>query len=227
MKKYSEPSDSKSRTESWSYRDSAATEEDEMQEKVTVNPVINLKVPNQLTETRKKFRHRISHSIIEADIAAPSYFNFRRSPALKSDAILPRPPKSITSKPKDKNRVPSISKLNTQVNIQKSKLARTDGVSIELSRVRQERKGDIGSKYEVLYTLGKGSYGEVQKISDLETGEIKAAKIVSKKKCLAVDKYSDEIEILKKLVTSSTLTFRITPTCSACLSFTRTPATTT
>jgi serine/threonine protein kinase len=83
----------------------------------------------------------------------------------------------------------------------KSNLARTDEVSVELSRVRQERKGDIETKYEVLYTLGKGSYGEVQKIRDLETKEMKAVKYIDKKKCKTVEKYNDEIEILKKLVT--------------------------
>jgi len=171
------------------------TEEDEMQEKVKVNPVAGFDIPGQFIGSKKKLEKGASRTIVEGDFDHLGLLMNHVSPPLKSKAILPK-----KHKHKDSNEEMPIGKFCTLKLDYKSKLAGTDGVSIELSRVRQERKGAIENKYEVLYMLGKGSYGEVQKISDLETGEIKAVKFISKEKCRAVDKYNEEIEILKKLV---------------------------
>ena len=169
------------------------TEEDEMQEKIKVNPVAGFNIPGQFIGSKNKHEKGASQTIVEGDFDSLGLITNHITPPLRSKAILPK-------KPKESDEEMPIGKFCTLKLDSKSKLAGTDGVYIELSRVRQERKGAIENKYEVLYMLGKGSYGEVQKISDLETGEIKAVKFISKEKCRAVDKYNDEIEILKKLV---------------------------
>jgi len=72
-------------------------------------------------------------------------------------------------------------------------------VSIDLGGTRGERKGDISEKYELLYVIGKGAYGEVRKIKNKVNGELRAVKIISKSKCQTTDNYFEEFEILKKL----------------------------
>jgi len=72
---------------------------------------------------------------------------------------------------------------------------------IEPSHFRCEKKKEsLGDKYEIQGTLGQGSYGEVKKIISHGTGEVRALKIICKTQCQQTDNFSDEIEIIKKLV---------------------------
>ena len=102
----------------------------------------------------------------------------------------------------DKNRFDRgpVLKFGTSMLAEKLRLVKTDNIYLDLSKVRLEGNGTLESKYEILQKLGSGAYGEVQKIRDLQTDEVKAVKFISKLKCHTVDKYNDEIEILKKLV---------------------------
>ncbi len=53
-------------------------------------------------------------------------------------------------------------------------------LTIDKSVFVHEQKGKIKAKYRVLETIGKGSYGEVKKISHKVTGELRAMKIIRK-----------------------------------------------
>lgn len=53
-------------------------------------------------------------------------------------------------------------------------------LKIDKSVFVHEQKGKIKSRYRVLETLGKGSYGEVKKIQHKATGEFRAMKIICK-----------------------------------------------
>ena len=77
--------------------------------------------------------------------------------------------------------------------------SRDKKVAIDLSGLRREGRGQLEMKYEVMHILGKGSFGEVRKIRNLVTGEIRAAKFISKTKCLTTSNFAEEIQILKKL----------------------------
>lgn len=70
---------------------------------------------------------------------------------------------------------------------------------LDLSVFRCEKKGSLEDKYEILEFINKGTFGEVKKIMDKNTKEIRAAKVMDKKKCQMTEKFSDEVEILKKL----------------------------
>ena len=73
-------------------------------------------------------------------------------------------------------------------------------IAVPLTKVKTERKDSYRKKYEVQYLLGRGSYGEVQKVLDLETREYRAMKIINKNQCKEITRINDEIEILKQLV---------------------------
>lgn len=64
-----------------------------------------------------------------------------------------------------------------------------------------EQKGKIKSKYRILETIGKGSYGEVKKIVYKNTGEVRAMKIIRKDDVSQefMESLVNEIEILKQL----------------------------
>lgn len=179
--------------------DSSIIDEDEMQEKTTVNTVHGINIHVKSAGTKSKVRIKNSSSML------PDATDLAERP--KNNNIIREMPRSgLFGKLREGNLTeqPPL-KFGTFGIAQRMRLVKTDSVSIDLSKVRLERKGTLESKYEILYTLGSGSYGEVQKIRDLETDEVKAVKIISKEKCSTVDKYNEEIEILKKLVTLSLL----------------------
>jgi len=72
---------------------------------------------------------------------------------------------------------------------------------IEPAHFRKEcTKESFICRYSAGETIGKGSFGVVKKIQDLETGIYRAVKIISKENCQRTDNFADEIEIIKKLV---------------------------
>ena len=77
----------------------------------------------------------------------------------------------------------------------------TVNLSVDPSKFRLEQKCLIEDKYEMLYLMGKGAYGEVKKIRDKETNALRAVKIVNKDKCNVSENFMEEIDILKRLVT--------------------------
>jgi hypothetical protein len=74
------------------------------------------------------------------------------------------------------------------------------GIKIDPSGFRLENKDPVTQKYEILCSLGKGSFGEVKKIKDKKTGEMRAMKVISRKNCQTTVNYFEEIKILKQLV---------------------------
>ncbi len=66
---------------------------------------------------------------------------------------------------------------------------------------RVEKTGKIDDQYQTLSVIGKGGYGEVRKVRNRYTNEIRAVKVIAKSKCQMTEKFSDEINILQKLVT--------------------------
>ncbi len=77
-------------------------------------------------------------------------------------------------------------------------------VSIDLSGFRRERKESVDTSYELMYVLGKGSFGEVRKVRDKETKECRAMKVISKANCKTTVNYREEVDILKQLVLQQT-----------------------
>lgn len=67
-------------------------------------------------------------------------------------------------------------------------------------RFRIEKKGKLEDLYEIKELIGKGGFGEVKKIRNKITNEIRALKIMLKSKCQMTKEISDEISILQKLV---------------------------
>ncbi len=65
---------------------------------------------------------------------------------------------------------------------------------------RVEKAGNIDDRYQTLSVIGKGGYGEVRKVRNRFTNEIRAVKVITKSKCQMTEKFSDEINILQKLV---------------------------
>jgi len=176
-----------------SLSDSSLPDEEDMQENATVNPVHRIEI-NHKYPTPKKVMIKSSNSML------PEVIDFVERP--KSSNVMKTMPRfGLLNRRREKNKTEQAPvKYGTFGTIQRMKLVKTDSVAIDLAKFRMERKGSIESKYEVLYTLGTGSYGEVQMIRDLETNELKAVKVISKEKCSTVDKYNEEIEILKNLV---------------------------
>ena len=93
-----------------------------------------------------------------------------------------------------------IEKCNTLKDEYKVLLANSDNLSLSSSNIVVERKGNYETKYETEYILGIGTYGEVRKVRDICTNEIRAIKVISKKKCTIIDTTNEEIEIMKHLV---------------------------
>lgn len=75
-------------------------------------------------------------------------------------------------------------------------------ISLKASRFILEQKNSMWDKYEVVQNLGKGAFGEVQLIRNKETKAKRALKSINKSNCQAPDSILEEIEILKKLVSS-------------------------
>eukprot|EP00826_Nyctotherus_ovalis_P065645 TRINITY_DN9653_c0_g1_i8.p1 TRINITY_DN9653_c0_g1~~TRINITY_DN9653_c0_g1_i8.p1 ORF type:complete len:348 (+),score=28.59 TRINITY_DN9653_c0_g1_i8:74-1117(+) len=65
---------------------------------------------------------------------------------------------------------------------------------------RRENKRRIGEKYEMLEVVGKGAHGEIRKIRDRSTGDVRVAKIVPKESSSIASNFEEEIAILQKLV---------------------------
>jgi len=175
-------------------------DEEDMQENTKVNAVHIIDVKTKLITPKNRVKIKNSNSMLHGTD------NLEESPTnddyeTRSNFMRGIPRAKLFKELRERNLTeqPPI-KFGTFGITKRMRLVKTDSVSIDLSKMRSERKGSIESKYEVLYTLGTGSYGEVQKIRDLESDELKAVKIISKEKCSTVDKYNEEIEILKKLV---------------------------
>ena len=73
-------------------------------------------------------------------------------------------------------------------------------ISVDPSRFRLERKCSIEEKYEILYQLGKGTFGEVKRVRDKKSMISRAVKVISKENCKLPENYMEEFEILKQLV---------------------------
>ena len=58
----------------------------------------------------------------------------------------------------------------------------------------------LSDKYIIQGTIGKGSFGEVRKIKDRETKNVRALKIISKENYKETDNFLEEIKIIQSLV---------------------------
>lgn len=168
---------------------------DDLYADATINSILHFNIKSRLKELNKKNKHpQLVYQAKKALTRSPS-------PDLTNDSLDER----CASKPKLMKKTSAkkvlVKPINTLVS-KKMRLVSTDSVYIDLSRIRTERKGAFESRYELVYLMGIGSYGKVYKICDINTNEEKAVKIISKSKCHTMDKYNEEIEILKKLVSS-------------------------
>jgi len=80
------------------------------------------------------------------------------------------------------------------------KVKRKSNLNVNPRCFRIEKSGKVEDNYEILEVIGKGGYGEVRKIKDLRTNEIKAVKAIARNKCQTASPLSDEISILQELV---------------------------
>ena len=65
---------------------------------------------------------------------------------------------------------------------------------------RVEKLGHFEDQYEALDLIGTGGFGEVKKLRNKITKELRAVKVMAKNKCQMTESFSDEINILQKLV---------------------------
>lgn len=84
---------------------------------------------------------------------------------------------------------------------------------ISFTHFRRENKGYLEERYQILQVIGKGSFGEVKKIKDRCTGELRAVKVMQKKYCQMTKDFSDEIQILQKLVYLTTSNYKGSSKC--------------
>jgi len=63
---------------------------------------------------------------------------------------------------------------------------------------RSEKKS-IEDRYQILEMIGKGAFGEIRKIRDRFTKEIKVLKTLHKSQCQDAKEFSEEIKILQRL----------------------------
>jgi hypothetical protein len=71
---------------------------------------------------------------------------------------------------------------------------------IGAAQFRRANRKIIEDKYEVMSTLGKGSYGEVKLIKDREFGHLRALKVMPKSTCYMTETFAEEVKILQQLV---------------------------
>jgi hypothetical protein len=74
----------------------------------------------------------------------------------------------------------------------------SNDLNLSPSHFRSEQKR-MEDRYEILEIIGKGGFGEVSRIRDKATNEIKALKRLSKSQCNSEKEFSEEIKILQKL----------------------------
>lgn len=101
-----------------------------------------------------------------------------------------------------------------------------ESIILEASRFRLEQKTSIWDKYDVVKTLGKGTFGEVRMIKNKHTKARRAVKTISKAHCEAAKNYLEEISILKHLVKFS-IAHRTIPMSCVCTSSIKTRRTST
>jgi len=65
---------------------------------------------------------------------------------------------------------------------------------------RGERSGKIEDYYQTIDSIGRGSYGVVNKVRNIITNEIRAVKMIERCKCEINSSSSDEIRILQHIV---------------------------
>ena len=73
-------------------------------------------------------------------------------------------------------------------------------LKVSPSHFRVEKVGRFEDQYRTLDLIGKGGYGEVKKIENRITKEIRAVKVMEKSKSQTTASFVDEIHILQKLV---------------------------
>lgn len=64
----------------------------------------------------------------------------------------------------------------------------------------RSEKEKLNERYEILEIIGKGGYGEVKRIRDRNTNDIRALKLLLKNQCHDAKEFSEEIQILQRLV---------------------------
>eukprot|EP00826_Nyctotherus_ovalis_P024727 TRINITY_DN1908_c0_g1_i16.p1 TRINITY_DN1908_c0_g1~~TRINITY_DN1908_c0_g1_i16.p1 ORF type:complete len:269 (+),score=71.50 TRINITY_DN1908_c0_g1_i16:185-991(+) len=74
-----------------------------------------------------------------------------------------------------------------------------ESLKVKPSNFRVERTGRISDTYLSLELIGKGAYGEIRKVMNRFTDEIRAVKVISKSKCQKTENFADEITILRQL----------------------------
>ena len=76
----------------------------------------------------------------------------------------------------------------------------SESLKINPSNYRVEKTGKVNEIYQSLELVGKGGYGEIRKVRNRITNEIRAVKIIAKDQAQMIEFFSEEINILKQLV---------------------------
>jgi hypothetical protein len=66
---------------------------------------------------------------------------------------------------------------------------------------RSEKK-QLEEHYEILESIGQGRFGEVKRIRDKSTNDIRALKILLKGNCQSEKEFTEELKILQRLVSA-------------------------
>lgn len=99
--------------------------------------------------------------------------------------------------------------INSNTNHQEIKTCRMNSIMLsppqfpdtqsDTSQFRIEVPGKLADQYQILEFIGEGGYGEVRKVRNKITKEIRAVKIIAKSKSQTTSDFSDETSILQKL----------------------------
>ena len=78
-----------------------------------------------------------------------------------------------------------------------------NGLKVTPELFRCEKQGSISDRYETLNFVDRGAFGEVNKVMDRITKQLRAVKVINKEKCQMTHNFADEIKILKRIVRNS------------------------
>lgn len=73
-------------------------------------------------------------------------------------------------------------------------------VIVDAENFKAENTGILDDKYEQVGYIDSGAFGEVRKVRDKSSGQLRALKVMRKSRCQKTNNFADEIKILQKLV---------------------------
>jgi len=159
-------------------------------------------IANKVTQF-KYHKSKEKNNVQRALTVNDSNMNNKQSKSIKSSASKEFQKKEETKSIDNPNKL----KINTTDIVERQDSLGSMGdeyykekiVAVDLTKFKIEKVGHYSAQYEIVGSLGKGSYGEVNKVKHKVNGKIFAMKTIPKNLCIDEKQVLPEIEILKSL----------------------------